>query len=167
MTTTEHARLSVNARRYLADLLIAELRADIWERRVLPGYETPTAPTPPPNHLVLGGGSVPSLQDAGTLHILSFRAPPLYELAIPPYLVALDERSYEDWTRALAPDEARAFYALLQMRRDARVFVPAYTGYGLTRETTYRTQRGITSEQARLALELLSCCTLWALDMSG
>jgi len=150
--------LNINTRRYLADLLIGYLRDDRWELRVDKTMVPIEAPGELPTFSSLGVGRS---DPPGSSHVLTFTAPPLYELGIPKHLVMLDAGDYNRWCRGEAYTYLPHLDRLLHfMHGNARVFFPELSGYGTRKQLKLRRSKNVSKEQGEAALSLLDICSL-------
>lgn len=147
--------LTQDEKRYLADLLINHLRDGVWALRVNPVY-SPVQPTSEtPSWKTIGAGRSDPIEST---QVMSFTAPPVYEMEIPKFLVALEEEAYNDFSQF---SDTSALEGLLRgVRGDVRVFVAELSGYGTAKKLKYRRAKSVTREQAHTALDLLECCVL-------
>ncbi len=150
----EAPKLSVDTLRYVADNLILELRDDrLWERRILPDYHPELSKTEVAGWKTLGAGR--ETKPEGYIDVLEVPLQPIYELAIPKLMVALDEWTYREFRNILCSERRLEHLdSLLAMRADAHVYVPAYSGYGNTSVPTMRRANNVSSDEARVAFEL-------------
>jgi hypothetical protein len=85
--------LPADTKRYLADLLVGHLRDDHWIMRIDKDLVPIEAPGEMPNFSSVGVGRSDPL---GSSHVLSFTAPPHYELGVVRrHLVVLDAGDYD------------------------------------------------------------------------
>lgn len=154
--------LDQDSRRYLADLLVSHLRDDEWELREEAGLEDAGIPRHPgerPAHRTIGKG-FPTPR--GTGYVLTFTAPPVYEIGIPKYLVVLEEVAYTFWSRQHERGDPPLLSLLDRLlhglRGSARVFYPEPSGYGTAKRLKLRRSKHVTRDEGDAALSLLDAC---------
>jgi hypothetical protein len=155
-TWLDSEELNIDARRYLADLLISHLRDDRWHMRIDKDFVPIESPSEALGFSSVGVGRHDPL---GSSHVLSFIAPPIYELGIPKHLVALGSSEYEWWCRQEAYNHLPHLDRLLHvMHGNARVFYSEPSGYGTNKQLRFRRSKVVTKEEGDAALSLLSEC---------
>jgi hypothetical protein len=155
-TWLDSEELDVDTRRYLADLLVGHLRDDRWHMRIDKDLVPIESPGEVPGFSSVGVGRHDPL---GSSHVLSFTAPPIYELGIPKHLVALGSSEYEWWCRREVRDHLPRLDRLLRaMHGNARVFYTKLSGYGTNKQLKFRRSEVVTKEESEAALSLLAEC---------
>lgn len=149
-------QLNVDTRRYLADLLIGHLRDDHWTMRIDKTMVPIEAPGEAPGFSSVGVGKSDPL---GSSHVLSFTAPPIYEMGIRKHLVVLDAGDYDRWCRVEAYNHLPHIDRLLRaMHGNARVFFYELSGFGTNKTLKMRRSKVVSKEEADAALALLDIC---------
>lgn len=151
--------LDQDSRRYLADLLVSHLRDDEWELREDAGLEDAGIPRHPgerPAHRTHGKG-FPTPR--GTGYVLTFTAPPIYEIGIPKHVVMLEDAAYKLWSHINAAEHLpRLDHLLRGLHGSVRVFYLEASGYGTNKRLKLRRSKNVTKEQGEAALSLLDAC---------
>ncbi len=152
-TWLDPEHLSVDVRRYLADLLIGHLRDDRWEMRIDKDLVPIKSPGEAPGFSSVGVGRSDPL---GSSHVLAFTAPPMYEMDIAKHLVVLDAGKYDRWCSRESYNHLPRLDRLLHaMHGNARVFYYKLSGYGSNKKLKMRRSEVVTKEEAEAALSLL------------
>lgn len=159
-TWLEPEQLNVDTRRYLADLLVGHLRDDHWTMRIDKTMVPIEAPGEMPGFSSVGVGRSDPL---GSSHVLSFTAPPMYEMAIRKHLVVLDAGDYDRWCRYEASTYLPHLDRLLHNAREPRIFVAELSGYGSAKKLKMRRAQSITKDDAEAILSLLETCSICTL----